>query len=84
MNARPRPRDIVPPPPRRLLSREEAAAYAGISVGFFNVLVEDGRMPRPRVANFRRLWDVRHLDAAIDALPVDGEDATPSTTWDDL
>jgi hypothetical protein len=37
-------------------------------------------MPKPRVlGNKRRAWDVRELDAAIDALPHDDETATVST-----
>lgn len=32
-------------------------------------------MPKPRMLGAKRLaWDVRELDAAIDALPRDGED----------
>ena len=73
----------VPPPTRRLLSRVEAAEYAGVSPNFFDTMVADGRMPRPRVANTRKLWDVRHLDAAIDVLPIDGDDS-PTSTWDDM
>ena len=34
--------------PRRGLSREEAALYVGISASKFDMLVVDGRMPRPR------------------------------------
>ena len=81
--AQPQRQAAVPPPTRRLLSRVEAAGYAGVSPNFFDTMVGDGRMPRPRVANTRKLWDVRHLDAAIDALPIDG-DGSPTSTWDDL
>jgi hypothetical protein len=34
-------------------------------------MVEDGRMPRPKVIDRRKLWCVRALDAAADALPED-------------
>lgn len=82
--AQPQRQAAVPPPTRRLLSRVEAAGYAGVSPNFFDTMVGDGRMPRPRVANTRKLWDVRHLDAAIDALPIDGEgdDSKPKNPWD--
>ena len=65
----------------RGLARPDAAAYVGVSPFLFTMMVDDGRMPRPRVANARRIWDRRELDAAIDALPHDGE--TPGVNeWD--
>jgi hypothetical protein len=35
-------------------------------------------MPKPRliVGTTRKAWDLRDLDAAVDALPHDGEDLT--------
>lgn len=67
----------------RGLSREVAAGYVGVSPSLFTMMVEDGRMPRPRIANARRIWDRHELDAAIDALPHDGE--TPGTNeWDSV
>jgi hypothetical protein len=35
-------------------------------------MVEDRRMPKPRVINRRRVWDRRELDEAFDDLPHDG------------
>ena len=67
----------------RGLSREVAAGYVGVSPSLFMMMVEDGRMPRPRVANARRIWDRRELDAAIDALPHDGE-APGTNEWDSV
>lgn len=84
MNARVRPRDIIPLPTRIGLSREEAAALVGVSPNMFVQMVGDGRMPRPRVVNSRRLWNAREVEAAFAALPREGEDSSPSTTWDDL
>jgi len=63
------------PVPRRGLSRVEAAQYVGISPSKFDELVEDGRMPRPRRIDKRKLWDVIELDLAFDALPRDDEEA---------
>ncbi len=59
------------PIPRRGLSRPEAAMYIGISTSKFDQLVHDGRMPRPIFLDGRRLWDLRRLDFAFDALDND-------------
>lgn len=66
--------------PRRGLSREEAAVYIGISVRKFDEMVTDGRMPRAKVIDARRVWDTHKLDLAFDALPTDGEEE--SNPWD--
>ena len=80
VEATPAPRPRLPLDPRGL-SREVAAGYVGVSPSLFMMMVEDGRMPRPRVANARRIWDRRELDEAIDALPHDGE-APGTNEWD--
>jgi hypothetical protein len=42
-------------------------------------------MPRPRLlGEKRRAWDVRALDAAVDRLPIDGDDAGIDETWGDV
>lgn len=64
--------------PPRGLSREAAAGYVGVSASKFDQLVDDGRMPRPRRIDTRRVWDRSALDAAFDALPGSDE-ANP---WD--
>jgi predicted DNA-binding transcriptional regulator AlpA len=61
----------VRPVPRRGLSRDEAAMYIGISAGKFDEMVADGRMPAPVRIDSRRVWDIRSLDLAFDALSVD-------------
>lgn len=66
--------------PRRGLSREEAAVYIGVSVRKFDEMVMDGRMPRAKVIDARRVWDTLKLDLAFDALPTDGEEA--GNPWD--
>jgi integrase len=43
------------PVPRRGLSRTEAAMYLGISPSKFDELVDDGRMPRPRMIDCRKV-----------------------------
>jgi hypothetical protein len=63
----------------RGLSREQSAAYIGISPTKFDELVADGRMPKPKRIDSRKLWDVHALDLAFEALPDDGG-ANP---WDE-
>ncbi len=53
----------------RGLSREQAAAYVGVSPTLFDTLVDDGRMPRPKRINTRTIWDRTTLDEAFAALP---------------
>lgn len=57
------------PTPRRGLSCAESADYIGVSVTKFLELVADGRMPQPKEVDRRRIWDIRGLDRAFDALP---------------
>jgi hypothetical protein len=66
------------PVPRRGLSHEEAAMYIGVSVGKFGQMVADGRMPMPIQVDGRKIWDVRKLDLAFDALV--GDDSP--NTWE--
>jgi predicted DNA-binding transcriptional regulator AlpA len=73
----------------RLISRDAAAAYVGVSPNTFDKMVADGSMPKPRRLTERRLaWDLRHLDRAVDRLPIDGDaDANTDATdhsWDDI
>jgi predicted DNA-binding transcriptional regulator AlpA len=65
----------IRPVPRRGLSRNEAAMYIGISAGKFDELVGDGRMPAPRRIDGRKVWDVRELDLAFEAFPLESDDA---------
>jgi len=74
---------LPPSLPPRLISREAAAAYVSVSPGKFDQMVEDGRMPRPRIIDRRKAWDVRALDTAVDCLPVDGENFADDT-WSDI
>lgn len=55
--------------PRRGLSREEAAIYLGIGAGTFDNLRESGVVSPPRLIGARKLFDIRDLDMAFDALP---------------
>lgn len=50
-------------------------------------MVGDGRMPMPKQIDGRRVWDLRALDRAFDALPG-GEDPAQDETddggWDEV
>jgi predicted DNA-binding transcriptional regulator AlpA len=71
----------IRPVPRRGLSRDEAAQYVGIGATLFDRLVGDGRMPKPRQIDGRKVWDIRALDLSFDRLP--GEDAGSKSSWED-
>ena len=51
---------------KRGLNKEEAADYVGISSSKFDQLVSAKRMPQPRLADKRTIWDVRELDVYFD------------------
>jgi predicted DNA-binding transcriptional regulator AlpA len=68
--------------PPRGLSREEAAAYIGVSPSLVDILVKDGRMPGPKRINSRVVWDRMQLDSAFDALP--DNDAPILNPWDEI
>jgi hypothetical protein len=59
---------------RRGLSRVEGAAYLGISPSKFDQMRADGRVGPPKQIDGRKVFDVRMLDEAFDALPDDGHD----------
>ena len=81
-------------PVRRGLDESEAAVDLSFSPTFFRKLVGEGRMPRPRLADGRRIWDVEELDLAFKALPREGGDdgavfvpdaaRAAGNPWDDL
>lgn len=68
------------PIPRRGLSREEAAIYLGVSAGKFDEMRSTGQIEPPRLIGARKLWDIRDLDMAFDALP---REDSPSLEWTD-
>lgn len=69
----------IRPAPRRGLSCVEAADYIGVSVTKFLELVADARMPAAKRIDGRRVWDIRKLDQAFDAIDGDEDEAQPST-----
>jgi predicted DNA-binding transcriptional regulator AlpA len=70
------PQSLAP----RGLSREQAAAYVGVSPSLFDMLVRDGRMPGPKRINSRVVWDRLRLDVAFEAL-ADTEEASSEDKW---
>ncbi len=69
-----------PLPAMRGLNREQASAYIGVSPSLFDEMVADGRMPKPKKANARTIWDRRALDRAFDRLP--GGDPEEVDDWE--
>ncbi len=55
--------------PPRGLNREQAAAYIGVSASLFDEMTSDGRMPKPKRANARCIWERIALDRAFTSLP---------------
>ena len=66
------------PVPRRGLSREESATYLGVSPSKFDEMRTAGQIEPPRLIGARKLWDIRDLDLAFDALP---REDSPSLEW---
>jgi predicted DNA-binding transcriptional regulator AlpA len=71
------PQSLAP----RGLSREQAAAYVGISPSLFDMLVKDRRMPAPKRINARTVWDRVQVDEAFAALPSSETSVNP---WDEI
>jgi len=71
---------ILPSPTRRGLSRIEAADYVGIGETKFDEMVRDGRMPKPKRIDGRKIWDVWALNTSFEALPSDGN--ASNNPWD--
>lgn len=61
------------------LNREESAAYVGVSATLFDEMVTDARMPEPREANARVIWDREELRTAFKALPKRARKMAPKT-----
>lgn len=61
---------VIPP---RGLSRLESARHVGVSASYFDQLVRDGLMPKPKRVGARVIWDRVKLEAFFEALPEEGE-----------
>lgn len=60
--------------PPRGMARDEAARYIGVGTTKFDELVADGRMPKPKRIDGRKVWDRLALDLAFTDLPADGNE----------
>jgi hypothetical protein len=60
----------------RGLSRVDAAHYLGISSSKFDEMRKDGRVGPARMIDGRKVWDVRDLDLAFEALPLESNEET--------
>lgn len=56
------------------LSREMAAAFIDVSPSKFDQMVKDGRMPKPKHIDSRRVWYRLKLEQAFARLPGDDDD----------
>lgn len=66
---------LLPPSlPPLGLSRSQAAAFVGIGEALFDRLVEEGRMPQPRMPGNRLVWDIEELVTHFRQLPHRGEE----------
>jgi predicted DNA-binding transcriptional regulator AlpA len=78
---KPRRGDILPRSLQPIgLSRETAAAYIAVSPTLFDDMVKDGRMPKPKEINSRRVWDRRKIERAFAVLP--GDESSADEEWE--
>ena len=82
-NHAPARRQLVPPQDRLGMSRVEAAEYVGVSPSLFDEMVKDGRMPRPKLINSRKVWHRQRLEKAFAELPEEGQDEMSRSPWTD-
>lgn len=72
----------LPLPTQRALSRERAAEYVDVSPNTFDRMVKDGLMPAPIAIYGRKIWDVRAIDTAFDALSGLADPPHAANPWD--
>lgn len=65
------------------INRVQAAEFVGVSPSKFDQMVEDGRMPKPRAIDNRRIWLVNSLTEALLNLPTVGDEEEPNE-WDEV
>ena len=73
---------LIQPQDRLGLSRVEAAEYVGIGASLFDEMVNDGRMPQPKLINSRKVWSRLKIEKAFAELPEDGQ-VGESDNWAD-
>ena len=73
--------------PRRAMKAERAAAYLDMSRSKFLELVEQGRLPGPKIIDGIRVWDRLALDVAFNEFPDRSDDDSVGgrrNTFDDV
>lgn len=68
--------DLARNVPRLSLNRAEVALAIGVSPNTVDVMVSQGRLPRPRRWNSRKVWLVHEVLACLNEWPEDGAVAT--------
>ena len=66
---------LIPAHERIGLSAQEAAEFIGVSASLFTQMVQDGRMPGPKLINSRRVWSRVKIEKAFAELPEEEESA---------
>ena len=80
MTDKPRRGDALPRSlPPIGLSREVAAAFIDVSPSKFDEMVKDGRMPKPKKIDARRVWSRTAVEKKFAALP--GDDGEQEDEW---
>jgi predicted DNA-binding transcriptional regulator AlpA len=74
---------LVEPHVRLGLSRAQAAEYVGVGVSLFDQMVADGRTPKPKLINSRKVWQRQRLNEAFAELPEEGQGQESSSPWKD-
>lgn len=82
MQTQARPSAAIALPTRRGLSRVEAAGYIGISPNTFDRMIKEGTMPAPVEIYSRKVWDVRAIDLAMNALSGLADSPNATNPWD--
>jgi hypothetical protein len=62
-------RALIPSAERLGLSKAEASEYVGVGITLFEIMVADGRMPKPKNVNRRLIWSRPSLEKAFAELP---------------
>jgi predicted DNA-binding transcriptional regulator AlpA len=76
-------RPLIPAHDRIGLSRAEAAEYIGVGISLFDEMVADGRMPKPKLINSRKVWHRERVAEAFAELPEEGQGQDSSSPWMD-
>lgn len=68
--------DLTRNVPRLGLNRTEVAVAIGVSPNTVDAMVDEGRLPRPKVWHKRKVWLVHEVVAAMNDWPDDGKAST--------